>query len=142
MQEINVEYNGERVKALLLATFTLEKGEVVQRKIFLFKRDFFVKQKRSMALVFLPYKDALKEIAIVLIKGGDIPVPTHKDTVMIDAFISAFTKEEPYRAEYSISDYIGLKCFYERPYLIADIINGIQSEALEVLYNLYPEFLE
>ena len=64
------------------------------------------------------------------------------DIVSIDKYISPFTEEEPYYAEYKVSNFVGYNFIYEYKNYIADIRNQCFTKPLEILYQHHPELLK
>ncbi len=144
MTKILIEYNNREVPAILLARFDMIDNEFVSIKgLFGRVKDVFVPMKHQYCLVFIPWKHREKELAIISIeKAITLDKLNGDDVVSIDKYISPFTEEDPYYAEYKISNFAGYKFIYEYKNYIADIRNQCFMKPLEFLYQHHPELLK
>ena len=144
MKRILVKYNNQEASAILLARFDMVDNEFVSVKgLFGRIKDVFVPMNRQYCLVFIPWRYREKEI--VLLPMGDV-ITIDKlignDIVSIEKYISPFTEEDPYYAEYKISNFVGYNFIYEYKNCIADIRNQCFKKPLELLYQHHPELLK
>ncbi|MBQ7337927.1 MAG: hypothetical protein IJW40_05665 [Clostridia bacterium] len=144
MRKILIKYYNQELPAILLARFDMVDNEFVSVKGLFGKiKDIFTPMNRQYCLVFIPWKHREKEL--VLLPMSDI-ITIDKlignDIVSIEKYISPFTEEDPYYAEYKISNFVGYKFIYEYKNYIADIRNQCFRKPLEILYQHHPELLQ
>ncbi|MBR2930495.1 MAG: hypothetical protein IKC32_04630 [Clostridia bacterium] len=147
MQRIIAGYNGAELPMLLLADFYMDVEEPITRVGFLgIKRTVLSSVRRRYFLVFIPFSYRAKELALIPASDARMPDGERmggKDSdgriLSVGEFISPFTKEAPYTAEYRITDFFGYDFVYENKSFIADVRNCCTEEALELIYQLYPE---
>ena len=144
MKKILIRYNNRHVPAILLAHFDMTDNEFVSAKgLFGRIKSVFATTKRKYCLVFVPWKHQAKELVII---PADETITSAKldgdDIVCADNYISPFTEEEPYYAEYKISNFVGCKFVFEYKNYIADIRNQCSDKPLEILYHHHPELLK
>ncbi len=144
MNKILVKYNNREVPAILLARFNMVDNKFVFVKgLFGRIRDVFAPMRRRYCLAFIPWKHREKEL--VLVSVGDvitIDKLVGNDIVSVERYVSPFTEEEPYYAEYKISNFVGHRFVYDYKNFIADIRNQCFAKPLEILYQQHPELLQ
>ena len=136
-------YDGREVPAFLLARFDMVENEFVcVRGLFGRKKEVLSPIKRQYCLVFIPWKHREKELALI---ATDDAVTMEKiegeGVVFAESFVSPFTKEAPYYAEYKISSFVGYDFIYEYKSFIGDVRNQCGEKPLELLYRYAPELL-
>lgn len=144
MRKILIKYNNREVPAILLARFDMVDKEFVSVKGLFGKiKDIFTPIQRQYCLVFIPWKHKEKELALISIYDViTIDKLVGNDIVSIEKYISPFTEENPYYAEYKISNFVGHRFVYDYKNFIADIRNQCFEKPLEILYQHYPELLQ
>lgn len=143
MQKILIRYNDKEVPAFFLARFNMTDKEAVSQKgLFGRVKHVLTDTERTYCLVFIPWKHSEKELALISIQNvitSDIQID--EAMASVEKYISPFTEENPYYAEYKISDFVGYKFIYEYKNFIADIRNQCPTKPYEILYHLHPELL-
>ena len=144
MKKILIKSNGKERQAFLLARFNMVDKEVVSLKgMFGRVKNVLTDTERSYCLVFIPWKHQEKELALIPVRDViTLDKLVGDDIVVIEKFISPFTEENPYYAEYKILDFIGYKFIYDYKNFIADIRNQCPTKPLEMLYQHYLELLQ
>ena len=143
MKTISIRYNDREVTAVLLACFHMVDNEFVTKKGFLGRRkDVLTLVERPYCLVFIPWKHREKELSLIAIQNViALDKLVGDEIVSAEEYISPFTEETPYYAEYKISNFVGYKFVYENRNFIANIRNQCFTTALEILYQHHPELL-
>ena len=143
MKKIIIKYNNREVIAVLLARFDMMDNEFVSVKgLFGRTKEVLMPMNRQYCLVFIPWKDKEKELALISV--CDIITMDKligNDIVSVEKYISPFEQENPYHKEYQISNFIGYNFIYEYKNFIADIRNHCFDKPLEILYYHKPELL-
>ena len=144
MKKIFIKYNNREVPAFLLARFDMIDNEIVSVKGLFGKiKDVFAPVNHQYCLVFIPWKHREKELLLLSMRDIiTIDKLIGNDIVSIEKYISPFTEEDPYYAEYKISNFVGYKFIYEYKNYIADIRNQCFTKPLEILYQHHPELLQ
>ena len=143
MVTILIQYGNREIPAILLARFNMVDNEFVSVRGFLGRiKDILTPLDRQYCLVFIPWKHKAKELSIVSVQDViTIDKLIGDDIVSVEKYISPFTEEDPYYAEYKISNFVGYKFVYEYKNFIANIRNQCFERTLEILYQHHPELL-
>ena len=144
MVTILIQYGNREIPAILLARFNMVDNEFVSVRGFLGRiKDILTPLDRQYCLVFIPWKHKAKELSIVSVQDViAIDRLIGDDIVSVEKYISPFTEEDPYYAEYKISNFVGYQFIYEYKNYIADIRNQCFKKPLELLYQHHPELLQ
>ena len=143
MVTILIQYGNREIPAFLLARFNMVDNEFVSVRGFLGRiKDILTPLDRQYCLVFIPWKHKAKELSIVSVQDViTIDKLVGDDIVSVEKYVSPFTEEDPYYAEFKISNFVGYKFVYEYKNFIANIRNQCFTTALEILYQNHPELL-
>ena len=144
MKKVLIQYNNQEVEAILLAHFKMADNELAEKKgLFGLLKRSVTPIERKYCVVFLPWKHAEKELALVPASDVKSAVEiTGDDVVNVSEYISRFSQESPYYTEYKVSDFVGYKFIFDNKNFIADIKNQCTAKPIEVLYQNYPELLQ
>lgn len=144
MNKITINYCGESISAYPLARFFMTDEEVPSvRGLFGSTKTTVKTVRRERYLVFIPWRHREKELAII--PRGDVDVEiknTCGNIISVESFVSPFKAEEPYYAEYEITDFSGYRFIYDYRSFIADVRNRCSEEPLEILYANLPMLSE
>lgn len=145
---ITFNCDGTITKGILLGEFDFVEPvtDVIEKKkfwLFLYRKKGNKNIKTKKYIVFIPFKHKLKSIVFIDEKQIiNIKYSAQDEFINVNSFISKFTKEAPYYAEYKIENFKGYKFIYDDNEFIANIINELSQYSLETLYKSLPSILE
>ncbi len=134
--------NGKSIPCVVLASFLMEQSIREIRRFLFFKWERERKRKQRFFLVFLPWKHREKELALLPAEAVTVTAGTPRGFVRVARFVSHFTEEWPYAADFVIENFHGLALVFETGDFIANVYEQCVERPLSVLYAAYPSILE
>lgn len=148
MIEITFNYYGRIAKGILLGKYQRihEEHEIVKKRFFwkIYEKHKVKKIDSPLYIIFIPWKHQEKEIIEIdekkVIEIGE--VVKEENWINVDKYTSCMKEDYWCKVSIKVKNFNGYKFIYDNNSFIVNLVSCNYHENLNIIYKMFPEFLE